>query len=159
MKNKFCFRSAVLMTFRKKWLVRREDTSLSAFLVTVLIAFIWFQSVQDFWQYFVAIMNSGFCCKSLKLTCLNTDYRLSLIIGIILRWGFLIWELFFYLLLTFCSHLGSLCIVSSSLCFGQISPLAFFRWLTTTSDRKQLWKAVITGDTVTRLSIPIQGRG
>ena len=26
-------------------------------------------------------------------------------------------------------------------------------------DRKQLWKAVITGDTVTRLSIPIRGRG
>ena len=25
-------------------------------------------------------------------------------------------------------------------------------------DRQQLWKAVITGDTVTRLSIPIQGR-
>ncbi len=26
-------------------------------------------------------------------------------------------------------------------------------------DRQQLWKAVITGDTVTRLSIPILGRG
>ena len=26
-------------------------------------------------------------------------------------------------------------------------------------DRQQLWKALITGDTVTRLSIPIQGRG
>ena len=26
-------------------------------------------------------------------------------------------------------------------------------------DRQQLWKAVITGDTVTRLSIPIRGRG
>ena len=25
--------------------------------------------------------------------------------------------------------------------------------------RQQLWKAVITGDTVTRLSIPIRGRG
>ena len=25
-------------------------------------------------------------------------------------------------------------------------------------DRQQLWKAAITGDTVTRLSIPIQGR-
>ena len=136
------------------------------------------------------------------------------------------------------------CVVSPSLRFGQISPLAFFRWLTATSkrnaescnvfeqvnlwpawvgietaifwqcspgtvetqrvnpwrdpwrsgyrrwvstvpgehcqkiavsiptqagqrftcsktwcDRQQLWKVVITGDTVTRLSIPIQGRG
>ena len=57
-----------------------------------------------------------------------------------------------------------------SLRFGQISPLTFFRWLTETSDRnaescnripsnyclpwcdrQQLWEAVITGDTVTRL--------
>ena len=61
-----------------------------------------------------------------------------------------------------------------SLRFGQISPLAFFRWFTATSDRndescnripsnyclplllclaprQQLWKAVITGNTVTRL--------
>ena len=35
----------------------------------------------------------------------------------------------------FCPHLGCFCVVSSSLRFGQISPLAFFRWLTTTSDR------------------------
>ena len=99
-----------------------------------------------------------------------------------------------------------------SLRFGQISPLAFFRWFTATSDRnaescnripsnnclqgpwrwvstvpgehcqkiavsnptqadqrftwsktwcdrQQLWKAVITGDMVTRLSIPIRGCG
>ena len=31
----------------------------------------------------------------------------------------------------------------------------FWQW----NHRQQLWKAVITGDTVTRLSIPIQGRG
>ena len=37
-----------------------------------------------------------------------------------------------------------------SLGCGKISPLAFWQ---------QLWKAVITGDTVTRLSIPIRGRG
>ena len=30
-----------------------------------------------------------------------------------MRWGFLIWELFFYLLRTFCPHLGSFCVVSS----------------------------------------------
>ena len=36
---------------------------------------------------------------------------------------------------TFCPHLGSFCVISSSLRFGQISPLAFFRWLTVTSDR------------------------
>ena len=40
------------------------------------------------------------------------------IIGIILRWGFLIWELIFYLLRTFCPYLGSffcffLCVISS----------------------------------------------
>ena len=32
-------------------------------------------------------------------------------------------------------------------------------WSKTWCDRQQLWKAVITGDTVTRLSIPIRGRG
>ena len=41
----------------------------------------------------------------------------------------------FYLLQTFCPHLGSFCVVSSLLCFGQISPMAFFRWFTATSDR------------------------
>ena len=39
------------------------------------------------------------------------------------------------LLWTFCPHLGSFFVVSSSLRFSQISPLAFFRWLTATSDR------------------------
>ena len=34
-----------------------------------------------------------------------------------------------------------------------------FTWSKTWCDRQQLWKAVITGDTVTRLSIPIWGRG
>ena len=33
-----------------------------------------------------------------------------------------------------------------------------FTWSKTWCDR-QLWKAVITGDTVTRFSIPIRGRG
>ena len=43
---------------------------------------------------------------------MTTWMALSLI-GIILRWGFLIWELIFFLLRTFCSHLGSFCVVSS----------------------------------------------
>ena len=34
-----------------------------------------------------------------------------------------------------------------------------FTWSKTSCDRQQLWKAVITGDTVTRLSILIRGRG
>ena len=34
-----------------------------------------------------------------------------------------------------------------------------FTWSKTWCDRQQLWKALITGDTVTRLSIPIRGRG
>ena len=33
-----------------------------------------------------------------------------------------------------------------------------FTWSKTWCDRQQLWKAVITGDMVTRLSIPIGGR-
>ena len=32
-----------------------------------------------------------------------------------------------------------------------------FTWSKTWCDRQQLWKVVITGDTVTRLSIPIRG--
>ena len=34
-----------------------------------------------------------------------------------------------------------------------------FTWSKTWCDRQQLWKAVMTGDTVTRFSIPIRGRG
>ena len=50
--------------------------------------------------------------------------------------GDLMWELIFYLLRTFCPHLGSFFVLFLlSLRFGQISPLAFFRWFTATSDR------------------------
>ena len=84
----------------------------------------------------------------------------------------------FYLLQTFFLILVVFELFLLSLRSGQISPLAFFRWFTATLDRNdescnripsnycesivvvyQLWKAVITGDTVTRLSIPIWGRG
>ena len=41
---------------------------------------------------------------------------------------------FLDLLRTFCPHFGSFCVVSSSIRFGQILPLAFFRWLTPPSD-------------------------
>ena len=34
-----------------------------------------------------------------------------------------------------------------------------FTWSKTWCDRQQLWKAVISGDTVTRLSIPMRGCG
>ena len=89
----------------------------------------------------------------------------------------------FYLLRTFCPHLGSfLCcfffhyvsakfhlwpssgdlptvpgehcqkiVVSNPTQAGQR-----FTWSKTWCDRQQLWKAVITGDTVTRFSIPIE---
>ena len=76
--------------------------------------------------------------------CWKQSLFLLSFIGIILRWGFLIWELiFFYLLRTFCPHLGSFFFVCFffllfllSLRFGQISPLASFRWFfTATSDR------------------------
>ena len=72
---------------------------------------------------------------SLSLWPTNNEVPLSLI-GNILRWGFLIWELFF---LSYCGLfvliLVVFCVVSSSLRFCQVSPLAFFRWLTVTSDR------------------------
>ena len=61
------------------------------------------------------------------------------LIGIILRWGFLIWELFFFI---YCGLFVLILVVFVvfffwyfSLRFSQISPLAFFRWLTATSDR------------------------
>ena len=95
----------------------------------------------------------------------------------------------FYLLRTFCPHLGSFCVVSSFITFRpnftmltwnrrDSTPLSAsgpgehcqkiavsnptqagqrFTWSKTWCDRQQLWKAVITGDTVTRLSIPIRG--
>ena len=50
------------------------------------------------------------------------------------KWYFF-WELFLYLLRTFCTHLGSFfffcfffVLFLLSVRFGQISPLAFFRW-------------------------------
>ena len=89
------------------------------------------------------------------------------LIGIILRWGFLIWELIFIYCGLFVLIVVVFVLFPLSLRFGQISPLASFRWFTgqrftwskTWCDKQQLWKAVITGDTVTRLSIPIPGRG
>ena len=49
------------------------------------------------------------------------------LIGIILRWGFLIWELIFFI---YCGLFVLILVV-----FCVVSPLAFFRWLTATSDR------------------------
>ena len=91
--------------------------------------------------------SSDKCCSFFHVLYLRKYINVSvscLLIGIILRWGFLIWELIFYSLRTFCPHHGSF------LCF-------FF--FTTWCNRQQLWKAIITGDTVTRFSIPIRGRG
>ena len=73
----------------------------------------------------------------LSSICLTTFS--FVLIGIILRWGFLIWELI--LILIFFIYCGLLC------CF-------FFHYVSA-----KLWKAVITEDTVTRLSIPIRGCG
>ena len=66
---------------------------------------------------------NNFYCESLSShtdVCLHWES--------FLRWDFLIWELI--LLRTF-----FLILVFFSLRFGQISPLAVFRWLTATSDR------------------------
>ena len=85
-------------------------------------------------------------------------FLLSLI-GIILRWGFLIWELIFYLVQTFCPHLGSFCVVSS---FTTFRPNFTSGLLLVILPWPQIGMlslvTVITGDTVTRLSIPIRGR-
>ena len=94
------------------------------------------------------MINKSFFLYTYKLFGYIKTCILSLI-GIIFEMRLLIWELIFlfiYLLRTFPPHLGIFffCVVSS---------------FTTWCDRQQLWKAVITGDTVTRLSIPIRGRG
>ena len=57
------------------------------------------------------------------------------LIGIILRWGFLIWELIFIYCGLFVLILVVFVLFLLSLRFGQISPLAFCRWFTATSDR------------------------
>ena len=68
----------------------------------------------------------------LNIFVLATNHQfLQILTNLNLRINFF----FIHLLRTFCPHLGSFCVVSSSLRFGQISPLTFFRWLTTTSDR------------------------
>ena len=86
--------------------------------------------------------------KSQKRTNNNNFKKITIII--------LIWELIFYLLQTFCPYLGSFCVVSSfttSIHCATRGLLGQKTWC----DRQQLWKAVITGDMVIRLSISIQG--
>ena len=51
----------------------------------------------------------------------------------------------------FCPHLGTFC------CFYHYVSATFHLW-PSSGYRQQLWKAVITGDTFIRLSIPIRGR-
>ena len=66
--------------------------------------------------------------------------------------------IFFYLLRTFCLHLGSFCVVFSS--FTMFRPIFTSGLLQVIyRDRQQIWKAEMTGDTVTRLSTSIRGRG
>ena len=84
----------------------------------------------------------GFHAKTKRSSAWHTTHIVShnnlwlSLLGIRLRWGFLIWELIFYLLRTFCPHLGSfLFCCFFSLRFSHISTLTFFRWLTVTSDR------------------------
>ena len=65
----------------------------------------------------------------------RTEFLYLSLIGIILRWGFLIWELIFIYCRLFPLILVVFVLFLLSLRFGQISPLAFFRWFTATSDR------------------------
>ena len=65
----------------------------------------------------------------------RTEFLYLSLIGIILRWGFLIWELIFIYCGLFVLILVVFVLFLLSLRFGQISPLAFFRWFTATSDK------------------------
>ena len=106
-------------------------------------------------------INQIRCRNLLTIVLLRDSMRVLLrwfiglsLIGIILRWGFLIWEL----ILSWVSTVpGEHCLkiaVSNPTQAGQR-----FTWSKTWCDRQQLWKAIITRDAVTRLSIPIRGRG
>ena len=94
---------------------------------------------REIWIFYVHIW---FFCVAFKFFETYLIYLISSIpnklslIGIILRWGFLIWELIFFI---YCGLFVLILVVFVlfllSLRFGQISPLTFFRWLTATSDR------------------------
>ena len=71
--------------------------------------------------------------SNLTLCIFNMDAMLSLLGILFLRWGFLIWVLIF--IADFFPHLGSF-LLFFSLRFGQVSPLAIFKWLTATSEVK-----------------------
>ena len=96
------------------------------------------------------------------------------LIGIILRWGFLIWELIFIIFIFYLFLINILfycfyyLFIVSKVPGDHCQKIAVsnptqacqrFTWSKTWCDRQQQWKAVITGDTVTRLIIPIWGRG
>ena len=83
---------------------------------------------------FYPMSNSPKCHFSRLHFCSANFYMYLSLIGIILRWGFLIWELIFIYCGLFFPHLGSFffffffVLFLLSLRFSQISPLAFFRW-------------------------------
>ena len=109
-------------------------------------------------------------------TSMTTKILLLSLIGIILRWGFLIRELilfiyyglFVLILVVFFQNISSEHCQKIAVPDEHCQKIAVsnptqagqrFTWSKTWCDRQQLRKAVITGDTVTRLSIPIRGRG
>ena len=53
-----------------------------------------------------SFLEQYFCLQIIGVRLKYLHFGMSLL-GILLRWGFLIWELIFYLLRTFCPHLGS----------------------------------------------------
>ena len=68
----------------------------------------------NFWVEIIEYLTSYDCFT--KLFPLLMTWKLSIhlsLIGIILKWGFLIRELIFYLWWTFCPHLLVFCVVSS----------------------------------------------
>ena len=79
------------------------------------------------WRYPQRIFGLE-CCSLKTLKKCQQAKNLSWI-GIILRWGFLIWELIFIYCGLFVLILVVFVLFLLSLCFGQISPLVFFRWL------------------------------
>ena len=95
--------------------------------ISIMLLFGWLPLVLLFACSPVPDQSFSDCTESTNSTFYHGHFHLSLI-GIILRWGFLIWDLIFI----YCGLIFLILVVFVlfllPLRFGQISPLAFFRW-------------------------------
>ena len=127
------------LTLILKWNEKNEKT-LSIPFVTFCFKTIWrkinVRKLSERETYLVIYMYIYIYVLYICLIYMYIYIYICLLIGIILRWGFLIWELIFLFVADFfVLILVVFVLFLLSLRFGQISPLAFFRWFTTTSDR------------------------